>query len=115
MTGLGWWGRWSTIEERSLHSVTRHAKLRRARKNRVTPVGMTSNGLSVACTQRISARRGAVLAYINSLLLRTLPVVDYDRNNIKDPSKPRPNQKSAPTAAPHDALIDEIDPTKKPS
>ena len=31
----------SEIEERSLRSVARHAQLRRARKNRGTPVGMT--------------------------------------------------------------------------
>jgi hypothetical protein len=65
---------------------------------------------------RISTRRAAVLAYINSLLLRTLPAIDYDRlNDIKDPSKPRPTPNPAPTDPSLDALIGDIDPTKKPS
>jgi len=78
------------------------------------------NLFDLVAQNRISTRRAAVLAYINSLLLRTLPAIDYDRlNNIKDPSKPRPNQNPAATPAPTDssldALIADIDLTKKPS
>ncbi len=40
---------------------------------------------------RISPRRASVLAYINSLLLRTLPAIDADRAaGIIDPTKPKP-------------------------
>jgi hypothetical protein len=82
------------------------------------------NLFDLVAQNRIATRRAAVLAYINSLLLRTLPAIDYDRiNNIKDPSDPRPNQKPAPTAAPPgaphgapvDAIIGDVDRTKKPS
>src|SRR5436190_13977730 len=42
------------------------------------------NLYDLVAQNRISARRAAVLAYINSLLLRTLPAIDYDRcMNIK--------------------------------
>jgi hypothetical protein len=47
-----------------------------------------------------------------------LPAIDYDRLiHIKDPSSPRQNQDHAPTPsdAPLDALLADIDPTKKPS
>jgi hypothetical protein len=40
---------------------------------------------------RISPRRASVLAYINSLLLRTLPAIDADNQaGIIDPTKPKP-------------------------
>jgi hypothetical protein len=53
---------------------------------------------------RISTRRAAVLAYIGSLILRTLPQIDADRAaGIIDPTKPK------------QATIPEPDPTKKPS
>lgn len=40
---------------------------------------------------RISPRRASVLAYINSLLLRTLPQIDADRAaGIIDPTLPKP-------------------------
>jgi hypothetical protein len=52
----------------------------------------------------ISTRRAAVLAYIGSLILRTLPQIDADRAaGIIDPIKPK------------QATIPEPDPTKKPS
>ena len=42
---------------------------------------------NVTPQNRISTRPAAVLAYINGLLLRTLPAIDADRlANIKDPS-----------------------------
>ncbi|MGB8475229.1 MAG: hypothetical protein WCE61_14195 [Candidatus Acidiferrum sp.] len=45
---------------------------------------------------RISPRRASVLAYINSLLLRTLPAIDYDHENgHTDPTTPEPNETEA--------------------
>jgi hypothetical protein len=53
---------------------------------------------------RISSRRAKVLAYVASLLLRTLPQIDADRAaGITDPTKPKP------------VAIPEPDPGKKPS
>ena len=50
---------------------------------------------------RISPRRAAVLSYISSLLLRTLPQIDADRAaGITDPTKPMPMNVSAPHEAP---------------
>jgi hypothetical protein len=46
---------------------------------------------------RISPRRAAVLAYINSLLLRTLPAIDADNEaGITDPTKPPAQPPSQP-------------------
>jgi hypothetical protein len=46
-----------------------------------------SNLYRLLAANRISARRAAVLAYINSLLLRTLPAIDADNAvGIKDPT-----------------------------
>ncbi len=46
---------------------------------------------------RISPRRAAVLAYINSLLLRTLPAIDSDNEaGITDPAKPSANVPAQP-------------------
>jgi hypothetical protein len=78
----------------------------------------------------ISPRRAAVLAYINSLQLRTLPAIDADNEaGITDPSAPEvaeidassSTHSSAPTATEADATsgwdatIPEPDLTKKPS
>jgi hypothetical protein len=53
---------------------------------------------------RISTRRAAVLAYIGSLLLRTLPAIDADRAaGIIDPTKPK------------EVSILDPDPSQKPS
>jgi hypothetical protein len=50
---------------------------------------------------RISPRRAAVLSYISSLLLRTLPQIDADRAaGITDPTKPMSINVSAPDEAP---------------
>jgi hypothetical protein len=58
----------------------------------------------LAAQNRISSRRAAVLAYIGSLLLRTLPAIDADRAaGIIDPTKPK-----VPS-------IPDPDPSKKPS
>ena len=86
---------------------------------------------------RISPRRAAVLSYISSLLLRTLPQIDADRAaGIVDPTKPpaKPPTKSLPVSVPGehagpdsgsvpvpgsanawDPSIPEPDPKKKPS
>ena len=70
------------------------------------------NLYDLVAQNRISTRRAAVLAYINSLLLRTLPAIDSDRlNDIQDPTK-------LPAKHEHAALVTlmiEPDPTKKPS
>ena len=43
----------------------------------------------------------------------SLSAIDYDiLHGAKDPSKTRPNQETTLTAAPLDAIIGEIDPTK---
>ena len=66
------------------------------------------NLFELLAKNRISPRRAAVLAYIGSLLLRTHPAIDADREaGIIDPSKPAPKQEFPP--------IPEPDPTKKPS
>lgn len=65
----------------------------------------TAQGLNFAlaniyrllAANRISPRRASVLAYINSLLLRTLPAIDADQEaGITDPTAPEPQQASAP-------------------
>ena len=54
---------------------------------------------------RISPRRATVLAYINSLLLRTLPQIDADNAaGIIDPTKPKPIAIPVP-----DKAIDSVD------
>jgi hypothetical protein len=90
----------------------------------------------------ISPRRAAVLAYINSLQLRTLPAIDADNEaGITDPTAPEVDEieadssvapsstttdtEASTTTAPTNALTDttpgwdasipEPDPTKKPS
>jgi hypothetical protein len=90
----------------------------------------------------ISPRRAAVLAYINSLQLRTLPAIDADNEaGITDPTAPEVDEiqadssvapsstttdtEASTTIAPTNALTDttpgwdasipEPDPTKKPS
>jgi hypothetical protein len=40
-----------------------------------------ANIYRLLAANRISPRRASVLAYINSLLLRTLPAIDYDQEN----------------------------------
>ncbi len=70
------------------------------------------NLYDLVAQNRISTRRAAVLAYINSLLLRTLPEIDSDHlKKIQDPTKLHPKQKQDPVAS----LLIEPDPTKKPS
>ena len=76
---------------------------------------------------RISPRRAAVLAYISSLLLRTLPQIDADNAaGVKDPNlvdlEPLPAPTSVPEKVPvtdstgtWNPSIRESDPNKKPS
>jgi hypothetical protein len=94
-----------------------------------------SNLYELLAKNHISPRRAAVLAYINSLLLRTLPQIDADNAaGIKDPTKlpPKPlaehsvvlvpekvvSSKAAPvsdTVNAWDSANPEPDPKKKPS
>ena len=71
------------------------------------------NLYDLVAQNRISTRRAAVLAYINSLLLRTLPMIDSDRlNEVQDPTKLDVEPKREPTVV---TLMIEPDPTKRPS
>jgi hypothetical protein len=92
-----------------------------------------ANIYRLLAANRISARRASVLAYINSLLLRTLPAIDADfENGITDPTAPKKDEAEAAcsttnveeataTAANHEGTpawvpsIPELDLTKKPS
>ncbi len=94
-----------------------------------------SNLYMLLANNYISPRRASVLAYINSLLLRTLPAIDADEAaGFTDPTAP-PELATTPGPAPVDATstvaaatdssaqtppawdpsIPEPDPTKKPS
>lgn len=58
-----------------------------------------ANIYRLLAANRISVRRASVLAYINSLMLRTFPAIDYDwKNGYKDPTLPKPIA-TAPAAA----------------
>src|SRR5215475_2862477 len=72
------------------------------------------NLYDLVAKNRISTRRAAVLAYISSLLLRTLPAIDSDhRKSVKDPTKlPLTANADTPTVA---TFSIEPDPAKKPS
>ena len=62
-----------------------------------------SNLYELLAKIHISPRRAAVLAYINSLLLRTLPQIDADNTaGIKDPTKlpPKPLTELSPVPVP---------------
>jgi hypothetical protein len=78
-----------------------------------------TNLYELLAKNRISSRRAAVLAYISSLLLRTLPQIDADNAaGIKYP--PKTLNASIPGSAPEptkawDASIPDPDPNKKPS
>jgi len=78
---------------------------------------------------RVSPRRAAVIAYVGSLLLRSLPLVQWERSGGADDSDspkvivdfgdlPRPNRNPLPAKAEaptEPALVIEPDPTRKPS
>ncbi|MGB2624094.1 MAG: hypothetical protein WA857_17265 [Candidatus Acidiferrum sp.] len=95
-----------------------------------------SNLYKLLANNYISPRRASVLAYISSLLLRTLPAIDADlAAGIRDPTAPsaqagnqneqRDEAKLAPAASPKtspsapdsfwDPSLPNPDPTKKPS
>jgi len=97
-----------------------------------------ANIYRLLAANRISPRRATVLAYLNSLLLRTLPAIDYDhRTGHTDPTAsenyesepnstetnaeqacatPAPPSNSSTNSAPvWDPSVPEPDPTKKPS
>ena len=51
-----------------------------------------ANIYRLLAANRISPRRASVLAYLNSLLLRTLPAIDYDhKTGHTDPTAPKKN------------------------
>jgi hypothetical protein len=75
-----------------------------------------SNLYDPVAQNRISTRRAAVLAYIRSPLLCSLPAIDYDSTKkIKDPSQPRPKHDPSAKDSSLHALIGDVDPTKKSS
>ena len=96
-----------------------------------------ANIYRLLAANRISARRASVLAYINSLLLRTLPAIDADfEHGITDPTAPKKHETESAssltndedagttTASPSQPCTNaaqvwdapnEPDPTKKPS
>ncbi len=60
---------------------------------------------------RISPRRAAVLAYVSSLMLRTLPQIDADvAAGIKVPAKPAAQPLPAPDPVPTEAAAPDSDP-----
>jgi hypothetical protein len=62
----------------------------------------------------ISPRRASVLAYISSLLLRTLPAIDYDNERFPESEEPEvPAQSRAQAAQP--APDSASDPTRQPA
>jgi len=63
------------------------------------------NLYDLVAQNRISTRRAAVLAYINS-------AIDYDRQNKI--TNPRAKNKAIATAASLDAFLTDLDATKKP-
>ena len=77
---------------------------------------------------RVSPRRAAVIAYVGSLLLRSLPLVQWERSGGPDSDSPkvivdfgdlpRPNRNPLPAKAETPTvseLVIEPDPTRKPS
>jgi len=89
-----------------------------------------SNLYKLLAINRISPRRASVLAYINSLLLRTLPAIDADlAAGITDPTKRVDAPEEVPQEVPEDDAhresasppnlpsppIPEPDPLRKPS
>jgi hypothetical protein len=87
-----------------------------------------ANIYRLLAANRISTRRASVLAFINSLLLRTLPAIDYDHaTGHKDPTaseevtvdpaaSPSDDSPSvAPPASVAAGWTTEPDATKKPS
>jgi hypothetical protein len=106
----------SLVGDRSSELCPRHASttrspnfkeaLTRRAYNFQRPQGV-NNSLAVLYTLlaegRISPRRASVLAYISSLLLRTLPAINDDNEHYvydDDPSDPSPTPSSTPSAAP---------------
>jgi hypothetical protein len=80
-----------------------------------------SNLYELLAKNHISSRRASVLAYINSLLLRTLPAIDADHKaGITDPTKTWPvsvpdEATGSDSTNAWDPAIPEPDPEKKPS
>jgi hypothetical protein len=63
----------------------------------------------------ISPRRASVLAYISSLLLRTLPAIDYDNERLPEPEPAPEVQAQSPAhSATQPAPDSASDPTRQP-
>jgi len=62
----------------------------------------------------ISPRRASVLAYISSLLLRTLPAIDYDNERFPEPEATAGVQAQSPAQAAQPAPDSASDPTREP-
>ena len=63
----------------------------------------------------ISPRRASVLAYISSLLLRTLPAIDYDNERFPESeATPEVQPQSPAHSAAHPAPDSASDPTREP-
>ena len=74
-----------------------------------------SNLYELLAKNHLSPRRAAVLAYINSLLLRTLPAIDADDEaGITDPTKPKPMAIPVPDRVIDSGADSELDPAPEP-
>jgi len=74
-----------------------------------------SNLYELLARNHISPRRASVLAYINSLLLRTLPAIDADNQiAIIDPTKPKPLTIPVPDQVIDSGADSELDPALEP-
>ncbi len=74
-----------------------------------------SNLYELLAKNHISPRRAAVLAYINSLLLRTLPAIDADDEaGITDPTKPQPMAIPVPDQVIDSGADPNLDPAPEP-
>ena len=62
----------------------------------------------------ISPRRASVLAYISSLLLRTLPAIDYDNERFPESEAAADVQAQSPAQADQPAPDSASDPTRQP-
>jgi hypothetical protein len=64
----------------------------------------------------ISPRRASVLAYISSLLLRTLPAIDYDNERFPEPEAESEATAQSPAhSATHSAPDSASDPSREPA
>src|SRR5713101_6043651 len=104
--------------ERQKHAANVYAPLIRNSQGLQTAQGINyslSNLYELLAKNHISPRRAAVLAYINSLLLRTLPAIDADDEaGITDPTKPKPMAIPVPDRVIDSGADSELDPAPEP-